>query len=110
MLTGCTPDGDVIDADYAQLCQDTKTQERVDDSKCSDEGRSGGYYGWYFLPMGSSGSTTARSIPAVGSKLTDGVTSIPEGASSKAGAPAKGSSAVSRGGFGGSAKGGSTGG
>jgi hypothetical protein len=110
VLTGCTPDGEVIDADYAQLCQDTKTQDRVEDSKCSDQGRDSTYYGWYFLPLGTVGSNTTHSIPAVGTKLSGGVTTIPQGATSKTGAPVKGTSSVSRGGFGGSAKGGSSGG
>lgn len=110
VLTGCTPDGNVIDADYAQLCQDKKTQERVDDSKCSEAGRGGSYYGWYFLPMGAADSGSTRSIPAVGSKLSGGATTIPQGATAKTGAPVKGSGTVSRGGFGGSAKGGSSGG
>lgn len=110
VLTGCSPDGSVIDADYAQTCQDRTTQQRVEDEKCSDQGRSSGHYGWYFLPMGSSGNTTPRSIPAVGAPLAGGVTSIPQGATSRSGVSSKGSTAVSRGGFGGTAKGGSTGG
>lgn len=110
VLTGCTPDGEVIDADYAQLCQDKTTQDRVEDSKCSDQSRGSTYYGWYFLPLGTSGSNTTRSIPAVGAKLSGGVTTIPQGATVKSGTPVKGSSTVSRGGFGGSAKGGGSGG
>jgi hypothetical protein len=104
LLTGCTPSGDVIDADYAKVCRDSKTQQRTDDKNCNSEsGRSGGAYGWYFLPMGSSN----RSVPGVGQSLSGGTTSIPSNATSKSGVPSKGSSAVSRGGFGGSAKGGS---
>lgn len=110
VLTGCAPDGSVIDADYAQTCQDKTTKQRVEDDKCSDQGRSSGHYGWYFLPMGNSGSTTSRSIPAVGAPLSGGVDSIPSGATAKSGVSSKGSTAVSRGGFGGTAKGGSTGG
>lgn len=107
VLTGCTPGGDVIDADYAQVCQEKTTQQRVEDDKCSDQGRSSGHYGWYFLHMGNSGSTSARSVPAVGAPLTGGATSIPQSATSKSGVTSKGSTAVSRGGFGGTAKGGS---
>lgn len=110
VLTGCSPDGDVIDADYAQSCKDKTTNQRVEDEKCSDRGRSSGHYGWYFLPMGNSGSTAARSLPAVGAPLSGGVDSIPSGATAKSGISSKGSSAVSRGGFGGSVKGGSIGG
>lgn len=110
VLTGCSPDGNVIDADYAKTCQDKTTKQRVEDDKCSDQGRSSGHYGWYFLPMGSSGSTTSRSVPGVGSALSGGTESIPSGASSKGGISSKGSTSVSRGGFGGSVKGGSIGG
>jgi hypothetical protein len=110
VLTGCSPSGDVIDADYAQTCQDKTTKQRVEDEKCSDKGRSSGHYGWYFLPMGNSGSTSSRYLPSVGAPLAGGVDSIPPGATSKSGTPAKGATSVSRGGFGGTAKGGSTGG
>jgi hypothetical protein len=108
LLTGCTPNGDVIDADYAKVCRDNETNNRVEDVNCdSSQARGSGHFGWYFLPMGIAGSRTSRSIPGVGSSLSGGVTSIPSTATSKSGAPSKGSSAVSRGGFGGSAKGGS---
>lgn len=107
MLTGCGPDGDVIDADYAQVCQDRTTEQRVEDEKCSEEGRSSGHFGWYFFPMGSKGSNTSRSIPGVGERLSGGVTSVPAGATAKTGVPADGSSSVTRGGFGSSVKGGS---
>jgi hypothetical protein len=110
VLTGCSPNGDVIDADYAQACQNKTTDERAEDEKCSEEGRSSGHYGWYFLPMGSSGSSSSRALPAVGARLAGGVTSIPAEATAKSGIPSKGATSVSRGGFGGSAKGGSTGG
>jgi hypothetical protein len=104
MLTGCTPEGEVIDADYAQVCQDRTTEERVEDSKCSEEGRSSGLYGWYFFAMGARSAAINRSIPAVGSRLSGGVTTVPAGASTRSGLPAAGSSSVSRGGFGDSAK------
>ncbi|MEH0108673.1 tRNA-dihydrouridine synthase [Tersicoccus sp. MR15.9] len=105
LMTGCSPDGDVIDADYAQVCQDRTSQQRVEDDKCSDSGRAGGHYGWYFFPMGSRGSSNTRSLPGVGDRLSGGTTSVPAGASAKSGVPAKGSSSVSRGGFGGGGKG-----
>lgn len=105
LLTGCSPDGTVIDADYAQVCKDRQTNQRAEDSNCSDEGRSSGYYGWYFYGMGGSGSTSQRSIPAVGAPLIGGVDTLPPGATSKSGVASKGSTAVSRGGFGGSVKG-----
>ena len=106
LLTGCTPDGDVIDADYAQVCQDRKSESRVEDSMCSDSGRSSGAYGWYFFNMNSG---TASTVPPVGSKLTGGSTTAPTTGTVKSGVASKGGT-VSRGGFGTSAKGGSSGG
>jgi hypothetical protein len=105
LLTGCAPNGDVIDADYAQVCKDNKSNQRVEDDKCSEGGRSSGHYGWYFYGMGSSGSTTQRSLPAVGAPLSGGVDTLPPGSTAKSGVSSKGSTAISRGGFGGSAKG-----
>lgn len=102
LLTGCDTNGDVIDADYAQVCKDNKTNERVEDDKCSDQGRSSGYYGWYFYGMGAPGSTTPRSLPAVGAPLSGGVTTLPPGSTAKSGVSSKGHTAVARGGFGGS--------
>lgn len=99
MITGCTPSGEVIDADYAQVCQDKKTEIRVEDNHCSEEGRSGGYYGWYFYQSG--GGT----VPSVGTKLSGGSTTAPSSGSVKSGVPSKGGTVV-RGGFGTSAKGG----
>ncbi|UDL16608.1 hypothetical protein SEA_ATUIN_214 [Arthrobacter phage Atuin] len=104
LLTGCTPDGTVIDADYAQMCQDKTTEQRVEDTNCSDQGRAGGHYGWYFYNMQGNSHT----LPAVGSKLSGGSTSIPAGKSYKAGVTSKGGT-ISRGGFGTSAKGSSGG-
>jgi hypothetical protein len=101
MMTGCTPGGDVIDADYAQICKDNRNETRVEDNHCSQEGRSGGYYGWYFYQSGST-------VPGVGSPARGGVTSIPGGTTAKSGTPSKGGT-VSRGGFGNSAKGSSGG-
>lgn len=104
MMTGCTPGGDVIDADYAQVCRD-KNEIRVEDSHCSQEGRDGGYYGWYFYQMGSG----SQSLPPVGSRAVGGSQSIPAGKSVKSGVSSKGGT-VSRGGFGTSAKGSGMGG
>jgi len=103
MITGCTPSGEVIDADYAKACQDKRTEIRVEDNNCSENGRSGGYYGWYFYQTG--GGT----VPPVGSKMTGGSTTAPAAGKSVAPAPVKGGT-VARGGFGTSAKGGSIGG
>ncbi|MHA7210311.1 tRNA-dihydrouridine synthase [Arthrobacter sp. MDT1-65] len=96
LLTGCSPDGEVIDADYAKVCQDRSTEERAEDDRCSEKGVSSGLYGWYFLAMGSG----RRSIPAVGAGLSGGTTSVPSGATSRSGVRPDGASSVSRGGFG----------
>lgn len=105
LLTGCTPDGTEIDADYAQMCRDQDTEVRVEDTNCSDQGRAGGHYGWYFYQLGNSTQT----LPAVGQKATGGVTQVPAGKSAKPGVTSKGGT-ISRGGFGTSAKGGGMGG
>ena len=99
MITGCTPSGEVIDSDWAQVCQDKKTELRVDDNHCSEDGRAGGYYGWYFYQSGGG------SIPSVGNKLSGGTTTAPSSGTVKSGVPSKGGT-VARGGFGSSAKGG----
>jgi hypothetical protein len=96
LLTGCSPDGEVIDADYAKVCQDRTTEERAEDDRCSEQGVSSGLYGWYFLAMGSG----RRSIPAVGAGLSGGTRSVPSGATSRSGVSPDGASSVSRGGFG----------
>ena len=102
MMTGCTPGGEVIDADYAKACQDKRSEIRVEDNHCSEDGRAGGYYGWYFYQTG--GGT----VPPVGSKLTGGTTTPPAAGKSVKSAPSKGGT-VARGGFGTSAKGSSGG-
>ncbi|MHA7238938.1 tRNA-dihydrouridine synthase [Arthrobacter sp. TMS1-12-1] len=109
LLTGCTPSGDVIDEDYAQVCQDQTTQERVEDSKCSEEGRSSSHYGWYFLPMIIHTSGRSTIIPPVGARVSGGTTNIPSGTTARRGFASDGQS-VTRGGFGGSVKSGGSGG
>ncbi|WP_115790269.1 Tat pathway signal protein [Arthrobacter silvisoli] len=95
------------DADYAQVCFNDQTGERVDDVNCgSSEGRGSGFYAWYFYSRGSS-------VPAVGqnrSTYPNYTRTMPSGAKASTGYSTKGGT-VSRGGFGGSSKGGgSTGG
>ncbi len=95
------------DADYAQVCFNDQTGERVDDANCgSSEGRSSGIYAWYFYSRGSS-------VPAVGqnrSAYPNFTRNVPSGAKASTGYSTKGGT-VSRGGFGGSSKsGGSSGG
>lgn len=92
--------------DYAQVCFDEATGERVEDTQCnSSAGRGGGLYAWYFYSRGAN-------VPPVGqnrSSYPSFTRTIPEGAKASTGYSTKGGT-VSRGGFGSSSKGGSTGG
>jgi hypothetical protein len=94
------------EADYAQVCFNDETGERVDDTQCnSSAGRSGALYAWYFYSRGAS-------VPGVGqnrSSYPNYTSTIPSGAKASTGYSTKGGT-VSRGGFGSSSKGGSTGG
>ncbi|WP_309970573.1 Tat pathway signal protein [Arthrobacter oryzae] len=96
------------EADYAQVCFNDETGERVEDTQCdnsSTAGRSSGIYAWYFYSRGAS-------VPAVGqnrSQYTGFTKTVPQGAKTSKGYSTKGGT-VSRGGFGSSSKGGSTGG
>ncbi|MGA8789117.1 MAG: Tat pathway signal protein [Paenarthrobacter sp.] len=97
------------EADYAQVCFNEETGERVDDNECnngSSAGRSSGVYAWYFYSRGAS-------VPAVGQNRTaypSYTKNVPTGAKSSTGYSTKGGT-VSRGGFGSSSKsGGSSGG
>ncbi|OFI37393.1 Tat pathway signal protein [Arthrobacter sp. SW1] len=94
------------DADYAQVCFNEETGERVEDVNCgSSAGRSSGVYAWYFYSRGSS-------VPAIGQSRTsypNYTRNVPSNAKTSTGYSSKGGT-VSRGGFGGSSKGGSSGG
>jgi hypothetical protein len=96
------------DPEYAQVCFNDQTGERVEDTQCdnsSTDGRSSGIYAWYFYSRGAS-------VPGLGQNRSAYPTytrTIPSGAKASTGYSTKGGT-VSRGGFGGSAKGGSTGG
>jgi hypothetical protein len=96
------------DPDYAQVCFNDDTGERVEDTQCdnsSTDGRSSGIYAWYFYSRGAS-------VPGVGqnrSAYPAYTRTVPSGAKASTGYSTKGGT-VSRGGFGGSSKGGSTGG
>ncbi|MFJ4261256.1 Tat pathway signal protein [Paenarthrobacter nicotinovorans] len=97
------------EADYAQVCFNEETGERVDDDQCnnsSSAGRSSGVYAWYFYSRGAS-------VPAVGqnrSSYPSATKTVPQGAKTSTGYSTKGGT-VSRGGFGSSSKsGGSSGG
>jgi hypothetical protein len=94
--------------DYAQVCFNEESGERVEDTQCnnsSSEGRSSAIYAWYFFARGAS-------VPGVGqnrANYPNYTKTAPAGAKTSTGYSTKGGT-VSRGGFGGSSKGGSTGG
>jgi hypothetical protein len=92
--------------EYAQVCFNDETGERVEDAQCnSSAGRSGALYAWYFYSRGAS-------VPAVGqnrSTAPNFTRTVPSGAKASTGYSTMGGT-VSRGGFGSSSKGGSTGG
>ncbi|UOD80375.1 Tat pathway signal protein [Paenarthrobacter ureafaciens] len=96
------------EADYAQVCFNEETGERVNDDQCnnsSSAGRSSGVYAWYFYSRGAS-------VPAVGqnrSSYPSYTKTAPQGAKTSKGYSTKGGT-VSRGGFGSSSKSGSSGG
>ena len=94
------------DPDYAQVCFNEETGERVEDTQCnSSAGRGGALYAWYFYARGAS-------VPGIGQNRTaypDFTRTVPQGAKTSTGYSTKGGT-VSRGGFGSSSKGGSTGG
>jgi hypothetical protein len=94
------------DPEYAQVCFNDETGERVADTNCdSSAGRSGGLYAWYFYSRGAS-------VPPIGqnrSTAPNYTRTIPGGAKASTGYSSTGGP-VSRGGFGTSAKSGSTGG
>ncbi len=101
-LTGCSSN-----ADYAAVCVDPETQERVDDDQCDDDsdynGGGSGFF-WYYLGASSR-------IPAVGQTTSGGTFSGSSlnGTVQRGGLPTTGGSTVksatTKGGFGGSSRG-----
>lgn len=100
-LTGCSSS-----ADYAAVCVDPETQERVDDDLCDDADDDydddrpiGGGFFWYYL-------AASRSFPSVGSTVSGGTYNASStsgtvqrgGLSSSGGSSVK--SATTKGGFG----------
>jgi hypothetical protein len=101
-LTGCA-----TSADYAAVCVDPTTEQRVDDDQCDDDadydGVGTGFF-WYYLG--------ARSVvPAIGSTVRGGTYrgSTLTGSVQRGGLPTTGGSTVRsstiKGGFGGSSRG-----
>ena len=104
-LTGCGGDED---PDNYAICVDPDTQQRVDDDRC-DDGGSGGGGGFAWLYFGGINGGRSYPVPPVGGSYTGsgGTLTKPTGTTrlggiSKSGGEVfKGSSSVSRGGFGG---------
>lgn len=71
-LTGCSSeDEQETDAEYAQVCVNQDTQERVDDNQCDDHTHSHSNFGWMWLPFFlSMNNNRANTIPAVGQRIT----------------------------------------
>ena len=101
-LTGCA-----TSADYAAVCVDPDTQERVADDQCDDDsdynGVGTGFF-WYYLGASSR-------VPAIGQSATGGTYrgSTLNGTVQRGGLPSTGGSTVrsstTKGGFGGSSRG-----
>ena len=102
-LTGCGSDS----ADYAAVCVNPETEERVDDDQCDDDrdynGVGGGFF-WYYLGASSR-------VPSVGAPVSGGTYrgSTLNGTVQRGGLPTTGGSSVrsstTKGGFGGSSRG-----
>lgn len=109
-LTGCGDDNNKK-ADYAAICVNPVTNERIDDSQCHDDreydGHSGGFY-WFYVPTGGgyvmppvgnhyiiNGGATYHVPASTGGRTT----TIQRGGIPNTGGKV---STVSRGGFGGS--------
>lgn len=101
-LTGCS-----TSADYAAVCVDPETQERVDDDQCDDDsdynGTGSGFF-WYYLGASSR-------VPGVGSPVSGGTFngSSLSGNVQRGGLPSSGGTSVKSvtktGGFGGVSRG-----
>lgn len=101
-LTGCASS-----PDYAAVCVDPETEERVEDDQCDDDsdynGASSGFF-WYYLGANSM-------VPGVGGRATGGTWngSSLSGNVQRGGLPTTGGSSVksstTKGGFGGSSRG-----
>lgn len=74
-LAACSHDG--AKADYAGVCRDTKTQQRLPDSEC-DGHHHNTHAGWVYYRMG-------QRVAPVGGRLNDYATTIPKNATYAAG-------------------------
>lgn len=102
-LSGCASN-----PDYAAVCVDPETEERVEDSQCADDGdysSSSGTSGFFWYYLGASSR-----VPAIGSRASGGTFngSSLSGKVQRGDLPRTGGSSVksttTKGGFGGSSK------
>ncbi|WP_394160446.1 tRNA-dihydrouridine synthase [Galactobacter valiniphilus] len=109
-LTGCGNGATDTSDEYARICRDTTTQQRVEDEKCNESGSGSGYHGHSYMPyFFFLGNNSRTRVPAVGESATGGTSTLPDGKSARSGVSSKGETfarGTARGGFGGSGKGG----
>lgn len=68
-LTGCSSDeAEAPENEYAQICVDEETQQRVEDKECEDTSHSHSNHSWMWLPF-FLGNNRYNSIPAVGNRV-----------------------------------------
>lgn len=112
-LTGCSSEGSLVEPDAVRVCQDVKTEKRVEDASCNTQSGSNPAAIWYYYALMNNGNRTNVNIPAVGQPLKGGSTTVPAGATNitEGFTPKGGSSAqapkVTKGGFGSTGKSGS---
>ncbi|WP_432571886.1 tRNA-dihydrouridine synthase [Kineococcus sp. SYSU DK005] len=93
-LAACGSGDDDGEEDYRGVCVDERTQQRVDDDECDDDGVRAGGFGWYYLPLG------ARAV-GLGQRVSGGTARPPARAAVvRGGVPADGGT-IARGGLGG---------
>lgn len=101
-------DDEAEEVDYAAVCVDSQTEQRVEDGSCDEGGEQrfygggGGFYGWYFLPVGGR-------APGIGQRVAGGTLTAPPGRVARGGIDRAGGT-VSRGGFGVNGRAGGSGG
>lgn len=92
-LTGCSSDDDET-ADYAAICVNPETQERIDDSNCRDDreynGSGAGFFWFYMATRGGA------FVPPIGGRYSAGTGTF---AGSSLRAPQGGTATVQRGGL-----------
>ena len=78
-LSGCSSS-----PDYNAVCVDERTQQRVSDRDCDDDGTYGSTYRWYYLGRG-------QRSPSVGSRVSGGSTVDPGGSGARGNSSSGGS-------------------